>query len=98
MYAVIFRAATRSQDEEYVRTVKHMRELAISRYGCLDFVAVTEENQEIAISYWRDEESIHRWKQDAAHRIAQELGKSKWYESYSVEVVEIKRHYRYPEK
>ena len=96
MYAVIFRATTGSQDEEYGKTVTRMRELALSTYGCLDFIAVTEGNQELAISFWKDEASIHRWKQDAAHRSAQELGKTKWYESYSVDVVEIKRHYHYP--
>ena len=98
MYAVIFRACTGAQDDGYDETVKKMRELAFSEYGCLEFVAVTEGNQEIAISYWQDQESIRRWREDAAHRQAQELGKSKWYESYRVDVATITRQYRYPDK
>ena len=34
------------------------------------------------------------WKQDPEHLLAQQLGQKNWYQSYSVEVVEIKRQYR----
>lgn len=95
MYAVIFKAVTGIQDDEYGKTVERMRELAFEKYGCLEFFAVTEGNQEVAISYWRDEESIVKWKTDSEHTLAQELGRSKWYESYTVEVVEIKRKYSF---
>ena len=98
MYAVIFRARAGAQDAEYGETVKKMRELAFSTYGCLEFVALTEGDQEIAISYWRDEESIRRWREDAAHKLAQQRGKAKWYASYRVEVAEITHHYHFPDK
>jgi hypothetical protein len=52
MYAVIFHAEIAQLDDEYFATAKHMRELAMTQYGCLDFVATTEGNREIAISYW----------------------------------------------
>ena len=70
-----------------------MRDLAIEKYGCLEFVATTEGEDEIAISYWPDEDSISRWKSDTKHIKAQKLGQSKWYKSYTVEVVELKRKY-----
>ena len=70
-----------------------MRELAINQYGCTDFIAVTEGSNEIAISYWEDLEQIKKWKTDAEHLVAQELGRSTWYKSYKVEVVEIIREY-----
>ncbi len=93
MFAVIFRAKSGSQDEVYGKTVSKLRELAFEKYGCLDFIAVTEDGQEIVISYWESEESIRRWKSDVEHALAQELGRSKWYESYIVQVAEIKREY-----
>ncbi len=95
MYAVIFRAKPGTQDDEYGKTVARMRELAFDKYGCLDFIAVTEGDQEIAISYWQNEEEIREWKTDSEHFLAQEAGRSKWYESYVVQVVEIKREYKY---
>ena len=95
MFAVIFRAKSGIQGAQYGETVERMRELAFEEYGCIDFVAVTEGEQEIAISYWESEEAIKLWKSNAEHTIAQELGKSKWYESYTVQVAEIKREYKY---
>ena len=49
--------------------------------------------QEVTISYWPDEAHILAWKQDPFHRSAQKTGREKWYESYTVEVVEMKRKY-----
>ena len=95
MFAVIFRAQPGMQDEKYSETVTRMRELAFDKYGCIDFVAATEGDQEIAISYWDSEESIKNWKSDSEHIQAQQQGRSKWYESYIVQVVEIKREYKF---
>ena len=95
MYAVIFKAKPGIQDEAYSKTVARMRQLAFEQYGCKEFVAVTEGDQEIAISYWDNEESIRLWKSDSEHTLAQESGRSKWYQSYTVQVVEIKREYSF---
>ncbi|NVK56533.1 MAG: antibiotic biosynthesis monooxygenase [Alteromonadaceae bacterium] len=95
MFAVIFKAITGNQDPQYSQTVGVMRELAFSKYNCQDFIAVTEGEQEIAISYWLSETDIQNWHKDSQHAVAQKLGQGKWYKSYSVEVVEIKRSYRF---
>ncbi len=52
MYAVIFRAEILELDAEYAAMARRMRDLAIDEYGCVEFVACTEGNTEIAISYW----------------------------------------------
>lgn len=93
MYAVIFKAKINKLDKSYSETAQKMRELAINKYGCKEFTAVTEGTNEIAISYWENQEQIVKWKQDAEHLVAQELGRSTWYKSYKVEVVEIIREY-----
>ena len=93
MYAVIFKAIIKDLEEEYTQVASRMRELALGKYGCTKFVIVKEDNKEIAISYWEDEEEILRWKNNAEHLIAQETGKQKWYESYKVEVVKVLREY-----
>ena len=93
MYAVIFKAQINTLDERYSKTAQRMRELAINKYGCTDFVSVTEGNNEIAISYWKNQEQIKKWKQDSEHLVAQEHGRSTWYKSYKVEVVEVIREY-----
>lgn len=93
MYAVIFRATVKELDDEYVQTAKRLRELACHAYGCVEFAAVTEGNEEIAISYWKTREDIERWKKDPEHVRAQTLGQEKWYRTYTVQVVEILREY-----
>ena len=93
MYAVIFKAEINKLDKDYSDTAQRMRQLAMEKYGCTDFIAVTEGSYEIAISYWEHQEQIIAWKQDAEHLVAQELGSSTWYTSYKVEVVEVMREY-----
>ena len=92
MYAVIFKATIKEFTPEYFEVTEKMRELA-QRYGCVNFESVTEGDKEIAISYWDSTEQIQQWKQDPDHLKAQELGKTTWYKSYQVQVVEICREY-----
>lgn len=94
MIAVIFTARTGKLDTEYEKTVSRLRELAFDKYGCLDFISAAQGDREIAISYWESEDAVRRWKLDAEHLLAQKLGREKWYESYVVQVLEIKREYR----
>ena len=96
MYVVIFRARVRQFDAEYSAMAAHMRALALNQFGCLDFTATTEGDQEIAVSYWPDEASIRAWKQHTEHLAAQQLGRERWYASYEVDIAEIKRSYRHP--
>lgn len=93
MYAVIFKAKINVLDDNYSKTSLRMRELAMSKYGCTEFIAVSENGYEIALSYWSDLEKIKQWKQDAEHLAAQTLGQTTWYQSYKVQIVEILREY-----
>ena len=89
MYAVIFKATIADFDDEYSRFATRLKKLAFEKYGCQDFVSVTEGNEEIAISYWETKDQIRDWKNDPEHRLAQVKGRDKWYKSYSVEICEI---------
>lgn len=93
MFAVIFKASVKILDDEYLTAAKKLRELAFSKYGCIDFVSTTEGNDEIAISYWETKEQIIAWKNDPTHKEAQQIGSKKWYKSYTVEIVEVLHQY-----
>ncbi|WP_062058212.1 antibiotic biosynthesis monooxygenase family protein [Cellvibrio sp. OA-2007] len=95
MYAVIFHAEIAQLDDEYFAAAKQLRELAMTQYGCLDFVATSEGSREIAISYWPSLDHIKHWQQNAEHLQAQQQGRARWYKSYKVEVVELLRSYRH---
>lgn len=93
MYAVIFRARIAQLDEEYTAVATRMRALAMDEYGCVDFVSVMSGRDEISISYWANEADIQAWKADPEHLLAQEIGRSHWYESYDVQVTRVERAY-----
>lgn len=93
VYVVIFRAKVRALDEEYSRLAARMRELALSQFGCLEFHAVTDGRNEVALSYWPNEEAIRAWKSHPEHLLAQRIGRERWYECYSVQVAAVTREY-----
>ena len=93
MYAVIFKAYINELDSEYELTAEKMRELALTKYGCTEFTSACEGQFEIAVSYWPSLEAIAKWKQVAEHLIAQDLGKTKWYSKYEVQVTKVVRSY-----
>jgi heme-degrading monooxygenase HmoA len=93
MYAVIFKAVINTLNSSYFDTAARMRQLAKSKYGCLDFISLAEGDREITISYWPSPEHISAWKNDPEHRQAQQLGQKHWYRSYRVEVVKVERDY-----
>ncbi len=91
---VVFRARAHAQDDDYMPTALRMSDKAIAEYGCTEFLfANSPDGEEIALSYWPDEASILRWKQDPEHQAAQERGRSLWYSSYVVQVATIHREY-----
>jgi heme-degrading monooxygenase HmoA len=96
MHVVIFRARVRDLDVEYSQFAQHLRDLAMSEFGCLEFYSLSEGLEEIAVSYWPDEAHIRAWKAHAEHLQAQKFGRERWYESYAVEVAEISRKYQFP--
>lgn len=75
---------------------ERMRQLALSEYGCREFVACMEGGHEIAISYWDSESQIKAWKENSEHLRAQGRGRSRWYKSYTVQIVEVVREYGSP--
>jgi len=94
-FAVIFKAKLKAVDQSYHETAARMRQKAIAEYGCLDFVSVNENNEEVSISYWESEQAILNWKNDPEHQDAQQKGADRWYLNYTVEVVELKRSYSF---
>ncbi len=95
MYAVIFTADLNVLDDEYYETANKMRDLAINEYGCINIISVTENNQEVTISYWPNTKKIAAWKNNEAHIRAQLKGKEHWYKSYKVEIVKVQHQYSY---
>ena len=69
-----------------------MDDLAAAQPGYLGHES-TRETVGITVSYWRDLESIRRWKQVAEHLAAQRLGWQAFYRSYRVRIARVEREY-----
>ena len=78
-------------DDGYFEMADAMYEAAAGQDGFLGMEWVYDSQRRVGItsSYWRDAESIRRWKLEAAHLVAQQLGKERWYEGYRVRVARL---------
>lgn len=92
-YAVIFTAEMAADVTGYAGTAERMNVLARQQPGYIGRYHRMEGSREITISYWENLEAVKAWKAHPEHRAAQELGRSKWYADYQVELVRIGRFY-----
>ena len=92
-YAVIF-TSQKVNDDGYADTSRRMMELAQQQPGFLGIESARGgDGVGITVSYWRDLESIAKWKADAEHRIAQQRGRGEWYGGYVTRIAKVERDY-----
>ncbi len=95
MFVVILKATIGDLGQEYTEALEQMKKLAFEEYGCLEFTAMMDGNERMALSYWESEEQIRNWKQNCEHLKTQDQAQKTWYKSYSVQVAEITREYSF---
>ncbi len=93
-YAVIFTSTRTEIEEGYSEMASKMEDLARQQEG---FFGVESARSDIGItvSYWKNIESITKWKQNLDHLDAQKKGVSKWYEKYTVRIALVEREYSF---
>ena len=77
-YAVIFTSVRTDGDNGYAEMADRMVELASQQDGCLGVESARNEVG-ITVSYWRDLESIRKWRENFDHTIARGKGRQMWY-------------------
>ncbi len=91
-YAVIFTSLKIEEDKGYEKTAIRMLELAKKEEGFLGIESAREEIG-ITVSYWKDLESIAKWKANIEHIQAQQKGQEIWYKNYKVRIAKVERDY-----
>ncbi len=91
-YAVIFTSVRTAEDNGYSELAERMVELAKKQSGFLGVESARDEIG-ITVSYWKDLDSIRKWKEHTEHQVAIEKGKKEWYESYKVRIAKVERDY-----
>jgi heme-degrading monooxygenase HmoA len=93
-YAVIFTSQRTDDQDGYGRMAERMVELAATQPGFLGIESVRDaEGFGITVSYWTSTDAIARWKVNAEHVAAQEMGMRTWYAHYELRVAKVERAY-----
>jgi len=93
-YAVIFTSVRTPGDNGYEQMADKMLELAQKQEGFLGVESARDEIG-ITVSYWRDLDSIKKWKENEHHILAREKGREKWYKSFTTRIAKVERHYQF---
>ena len=94
-YAVIFSSTLADDAEGYSTMADRMVALAREQEGFIDVESAsrTSEGFGITVSYWRDLESIKKWKAQSEHAAAQRMGRDAFYKNYRLRVARVERDY-----
>jgi heme-degrading monooxygenase HmoA len=96
-YAVIFSSRRTAVDEGYGAVADRMVELASRQPGFLGVESARgADGFGITVSYWATLADIAAWKAQGEHRIAQSMGKQKWYAAFDTRISRVERAYRGP--
>ena len=91
-YAVIFSSLRTEINEDYTEVADKMGELAKLQDGYLG-IESARNVLGITVSYWRDLESIRKWKENSDHIFAREKGRKAWYNSFKTRIAKVERDY-----
>jgi heme-degrading monooxygenase HmoA len=92
MLVVLFRSKLVPAPDGYAEMAQEMLDAAQSMPG---FVAVksfkAEDGERLTVVWWQDEDTLRAWRTHARHLVAQQAGRERWYEYYTLEIAEIRR-------
>lgn len=82
--------------EDYAATSAKLREL-LTRFEGFDgverFESCSQPGKFVAVGFFEDEAAVARWRNHPAHRIAQELGRSRFFTNYRLRMAQVVRDY-----
>jgi len=95
MLVILFRSklTDSAATDGYPEMAEEMETLARGMPGFVDVKAFkADDGERLTIVWWKDEETLKGWREQVRHRMAQRLGREKWYEHYTIEVAQVVRH------
>lgn len=93
-YAVIFTSLRTNGDNGYAEMADKMVELAKKQPGFLG-VESAREQIGITVSYWKDLESIRKWRENPDHQVARRKGKEDWYRQFTTRIAKVEHDYNF---
>ncbi|HEX9432321.1 MAG TPA: antibiotic biosynthesis monooxygenase [Burkholderiales bacterium] len=62
------------------------------------FESISNKGKFVSLSFWRDEQSVKKWRNLQKHREAQKKGRGGIFESYRLRIAEVLRDYTMDER
>jgi heme-degrading monooxygenase HmoA len=94
---VVFASVRTEVDGGYYDTNEELFAYLNTMSGFLGYESARGENRlGITVAYFESAESIREFREHEPHRDAQKRGRSEWYETYSIHVVQVSRSYGFP--
>jgi heme-degrading monooxygenase HmoA len=91
-YAVIFSSVRTEGDNGYAEMSEKMVGLAFFQDGFLGMESARA-GLGISVSYWRDLDSIKKWRENIDHSVARGKGRSEWYKCFRIRIAKVERDY-----
>lgn len=93
-YAVVFTSVRTTINEGYLEMDNVIYAEVEKAEGYLGHEGTRQEDGfGIHVSYWKDLESIKKWKENTLHQNAKKIGKEKWYKSFKTRICKVEREY-----
>ncbi|HSD41555.1 MAG TPA: antibiotic biosynthesis monooxygenase [Burkholderiales bacterium] len=97
MIAVIFEVTPApGRQQEYLDLATSLRPALEKTDGFISierFASLSNEGKLLSLSFWRDEESVRRWRELEGHRLAQARGRGGVFSGYRLRVATVARDY-----
>lgn len=93
-YAIIFSSTRTEGDNGYSEMSEKMIGLASKQDGFLG-IESARDGLGITVSYWKDLESVKKWRENTNHALARQKGRSDWYLSFKTRICRVERDYEF---
>jgi heme-degrading monooxygenase HmoA len=97
MIAVIFEFTPKEgKFDEYLRLVDTLRDDLAKAEGFVSlerFESITNKGKFVSLQFWKDEESVRKWRTLEKHREAQKQGRKSIFASYRLRIASVIRDY-----
>lgn len=102
MIAVIFEfTPAEGQFPDYMELVGTLRADLEKAEGFISlerFESITNKGKFVSLQFWRDEESVRKWRNVERHRAAQKKGRASIFASYRLRIAQVMRDYTMDER
>ena len=102
MLVVIFEVTpTQAGKKEYLELATNLKDELSSFAGLTSierFQSLADEGKLLSLSFWEDEDSLEKWRNFMAHRLAQQRGKNELFSEYRIRVCSVVRDYTESER